>query len=274
MAIRLPIVPRNMSGDFITGFKVPGIDDYRKIPQPWSRSAVPGSFVKAPALYGGPEESVYTSSLIDVIKPPAAMSTLSQAGADFIDASMPESVSGPDLDYGKSSPDTDGMPYIPPVNPLAMIYDVVALGLNLFGGVQKSEAERKAGIEKQRYYDDLATYEERASRIQAFQISQKTTDLTTQARAIAGEQSVMAAAAGYSGQSLEDLKISDAMAFRIDKAMIKEASRQAITSGYQKASRFRKAGEIARETSEREADLTLVGTIAQIGGQLLMKGAK
>jgi hypothetical protein len=270
-----------MSGDFITGFKVPGIDDYRKIPQPWSRSPVPGSFVKAPALYGGPEESFYTSSLIDAIKPPAAMPTLGPASTDFIDVPMTESVSGPDPDntelmdaFSSPDPDTGGMPYVPPVNPLAMIYDVVALGLNLFGGMQKSDAERKAGIEKQRYYDDLATYEERTSRIQAVQISQKMTDLSTQARAIAGEQAVMAAAAGYSGQSLEDLKISDALAFRIDKAMIKEASRQAIKSGYGKASRLRKAGEIARETSEREADLTMVGTIAQIGGQLLMKGAK
>lgn len=277
MAIRLPIVPRKMSGDFITGFKVPGIDDYRNIPQPWSRSPVPGTFVKAPAIYGGPSESIYTSSLSDVIKPTSGMPAYSQTGAESLNVSAPATGSdsnNAELTSESSSSDTGGAPYVPPMNPLALIYDVVALGLNFFGGQQKADAIREAGIQKQRYYDDLATYEERTSRIQAIQISQKVTDLATQARAISGEQAVMAAGAGYSGQSLEDLKISDALSFRLDKAMIKEASRQALKVGYEKAGQYRRAGELARETSERESDLTMIGTIAQIGSQFLMKGSK
>jgi hypothetical protein len=268
MAIRLPKIPKPLSGDFVTNFKMPGDDSYRQTFQPWSGQVAGASF-PAPKVYGSMDVPIYTKDISEKLADMAPIVSTQTTSADS-NAGMMDLFNAPEPDSGSG---TLSLPYIPSPDPLAMAYNVVALGLNFFGGMQQAEAQEKEAEEKRRYYNDLAAYEEKSARLQAYQISLKEVELRSQAQAIKSEQVVAAAAAGYSGQSLSDLQTSDAMSFRIDKELIKQASRYALESGYQKAGLLRRAGQVEYEAGKGSADITRIGTIAGLGGQLLkMKG--
>jgi hypothetical protein len=160
------------------------------------------------------------------------------------------------------------LPIIPSADPIATLYNIGAIVLNIFGGQEQAKAEREAAEAKQKYYNDLATFEEKQSQMESYQLAVKSLQVGLEGEQIEGQIDVMAAAAGLTGQTLEDVKLSSAMSVTIDKELIKQASVYALKSGKQKAEMYRRAGRQAKEAGEMQATQTEIGTAFTTVGQI------
>jgi hypothetical protein len=250
MAIRLPSIPQNPSSDFMTNFKLPSGGGYNQLKNPWEIQKT----INPTRAYGIQPIDIPINTIAEPIASNYNVSDNTTAMNEFNDPGFSDS--------GSQGP---GLPYIPPINPIGIAFDVVSAGLNLFGGMQKSDAQRAEAEAKQKYYNDLATYKEKLTNAQAYQIQLKSADLVSQEKQLVATQSTMSAAAGFSGQSLTDIQTSDALSFQIDKEMIKRASELTIKQGYDEAAQYRRAGQNAVSVGNIAADNTLLSTVAKIG---------
>jgi hypothetical protein len=144
--------------------------------------------------------------------------------------------------------------------------------LTLWGGAEKAKAQEQEAEAKRNYYNALAASEIKQGQENVKQIAQKTGQLDISGKKTVAEQNVMAAAAGYSGTSLDLLEQDTMQNLNIDKAILQQAAYQALQTSQERAGQYRLAGEGAIEAGKIGQELTWLDTAQQIASKWIPKG--
>jgi len=159
------------------------------------------------------------------------------------------------------------------IDPITL-YLVAQSALSFFAGQNKADAQREEAEQKQRYYNALATAEEKKGYQDVQYIGRESVKIGKQQKTMAADRSVMAASAGYSGQSLEDVQTSEHFNLQMDKEILKQAANNALQSSQEKAAQMRMAGDQAINTGRVNQEMTWLDTAQSIASRWIPKGGQ
>ena len=155
-----------------------------------------------------------------------------------------------------------------------LLYTVGSSALSFFSGQNTAQAQEEAARAKQKYYNALAVAEEKRGFQEIGQYGRTEAQMTQSGKEILGEQSTMAASAGYAGESLTDVAQNTTNNLSIDKAILQQAAIQALDTSREKSKQLRLAGQAEYEVGQMAQKATWLDTASTIAGKWIPKGGQ